>query len=206
MHVPSAVLLASVLLAGSTKARFVMYADEWHPTRPTDSQDRAGIDHVILAFAPANATAQFQPKVPIHTIRTEYPLAKVMIAVGGWADTAGFYEATKSDASMRTFAADIATMLSRTGADGVGEYNLYRNWVLMNTDIQRHRLGISWRQWCRLQTNHQLGPDLPDRRIPQIASCYSYCHWEEASLDCCAGKRRLVGSHVFEGSELTGKS
>ncbi|KAI4932272.1 uncharacterized protein J4E92_004172 [Alternaria infectoria] len=119
MRFPSTALLASTLLAISAKARFVIYADEWHPTRPTNPRDRAGIDHVILAFAPANATATFQPKVPIHTIRTEFPNAKVMIAVGGWGDTVGFCQATKSDASMLAFAADVATMLARTGADGV---------------------------------------------------------------------------------------
>ncbi|KAI4622221.1 hypothetical protein J4E83_004961 [Alternaria metachromatica] len=108
-----------MILAISATARFVIYADEWHPTRPDNPRDRAGIDHVILAFAPANATATFQPKVPIHTIRTEFPNAKVMIAVGGWGDTVGFCQATKSDASMLAFAADVATMLARTGADGV---------------------------------------------------------------------------------------
>ncbi|KAI4931293.1 hypothetical protein J4E85_003883 [Alternaria conjuncta] len=119
MRFPSAALLASMILAISATARFVIYADEWHPTRPDNPRDRAGIDHVILAFAPANATATFQPKVPIHTIRTEFPNAKVMIAVGGWGDTVGFCQATKSDASMLAFAADVATMLARTGADGV---------------------------------------------------------------------------------------
>ncbi|KAI4614017.1 hypothetical protein J4E80_006707 [Alternaria sp. BMP 0032] len=119
MRLPFTALLASTILAISAQARFVIYADEWHPTRPNNPQDRAGIDHVILAFAPANATATFQPQVPIHTIRAEFPNAKVMIAVGGWGDTAGFSEATKSDASMLAFAADVATMLARTGADGV---------------------------------------------------------------------------------------
>ncbi|KAI4639963.1 hypothetical protein J4E93_008762 [Alternaria ventricosa] len=134
MRFPFTALLASMILAISAQARFVIYADEWHPTRPNNQRDRAGIDHVILAFAPANATATFQPKVPVHTIRTEFPNAKVMIAVGGWGDTAGFCQATKSDASMFAFAADIATMLARTGADGVGEYNIYEHWLVVNTD------------------------------------------------------------------------
>ena len=166
MRFPSTALLASTLLAISAQARFVIYADEWHPTRPTNPRDRAGIDHVILAFAPANVTATFQPKVPIHTIRTEFPNAKVMIAVGGWGDTVGFCQATKSDASMLTFAADVATMLARTGADGVGEYSIYLNWLLVDADNRRHRLGISWRQRSGLQTIGELGSDLPDRRVP----------------------------------------
>lgn len=119
MRVSSVALLASSFLTTSASARFVMYADEWHPTRPTDPADRAGIDHVVLAFAMANATALFQPKVPITTIRSEYPNAKVMIAVGGWGDDIGFAEASKSDATIAKFATDVATMLTNTGADGV---------------------------------------------------------------------------------------
>jgi chitinase len=69
----------------------------------------------------ANNTANFQPKVPVSTIRSEFPGAKVMIAVGGWGDTVGFSEATKSNAGMRKFATDVATMLRNTQTDGVGE-------------------------------------------------------------------------------------
>lgn len=68
----------------------------------------------------ANATASFQPKVPISTIRSEYPNAKIMIAVGGWGDDIGFFQASKTDESIKQFAADVATMLTNTGADGVG--------------------------------------------------------------------------------------
>lgn len=71
----------------------------------------------------ANATANFQPKVPISTIRSEYPNAKVSIAVGGWGDDIGFSEASRTDATIQKFAADVATMLTNTGADGVGECN-----------------------------------------------------------------------------------
>lgn len=68
----------------------------------------------------ANATAAYQPKVPINTIRSEYPNAKIMIAVGGWGDDIGFTDVSKSDATIAKFADDIATMLTNTGADGVG--------------------------------------------------------------------------------------
>ncbi|KAF1925832.1 carbohydrate-binding module family 18 protein [Didymella exigua CBS 183.55] len=106
-------------LLSSTSARFVMYADEWHPTRPTNAQDRAGIDHVVLAFANANNTAGYSPKVPISTIRSEFPNAKVMIAVGGWGDDTGFQTVSSSDSSIQRFANDVNTMLTNTGADGV---------------------------------------------------------------------------------------
>ena len=69
----------------------------------------------------ANATAAFQPKVQISTIRSEFPNANVSIAVGGWGDDIGFFDVSKTDATIQQFAADIATMLTNTGADGVGE-------------------------------------------------------------------------------------
>ncbi|KAH7112865.1 putative class V chitinase [Dendryphion nanum] len=112
-------LLSSALLVASSSARFLMYADEWHPNRPTSPENRVGIDHVILAFAQANKTATHQPKVPIATIRSEFPNAKVMIAVGGWGDTIGFSEAVKTDSGIIQFASDINIMLQNTGADGV---------------------------------------------------------------------------------------
>jgi chitinase len=123
MRLPSAALLASTLYFASTHARFLIYADEWHPTRPTSAQDRAGIDHVVLAFAMANATASFQQSTgrSVSTIRSEFPNAKVMIAVGGWGDDVGFSQVSQTDETTRTFAADIATMLTNTGTDGVGE-------------------------------------------------------------------------------------
>ena len=96
-------------------------AHRWHPTRPTSPDTRAGIDHVIVAFAMANSTATFQPKTPISIFRSEFPNAKIMIAIGGWGDTIGFTEATKTDAGITKFANDIQTMLHTTGADGVGK-------------------------------------------------------------------------------------
>jgi chitinase len=137
MRISVASLLASTLLTAPAGARFVIYADEygspqtptvtiltisrWHPSRPSNANDRAGIDHVVLAFAMANATATYQPKVPITTIRSEFPNAKVMIAVGGWGDDAGFFQVLQTNTSMRQFASDIATMITNTGVDGVGK-------------------------------------------------------------------------------------
>lgn len=137
MRISLAALAVPAMLAASATARFVMYADEyvvvclpsptavltyqrWHPTRPTKPEDRAGIDHVVLAFAMANATASYQPMVPISTVRSEFPNAKVIIAVGGWGDDIGFFQISQSDATIKQFAADVATMLTNTGADGVG--------------------------------------------------------------------------------------
>ncbi|KAF1829573.1 glycoside hydrolase [Decorospora gaudefroyi] len=67
----------------------------------------------------ANATATFQPKVSVSTIRSEFPGSKVMIAVGGWGDDIGYFDVSRTDASIEAFANDIDTMLTNTGADGV---------------------------------------------------------------------------------------
>jgi chitinase len=132
MHLPSAALLASTLLLTAAHARFVIYADEWHPTRPTNAQDRTGIDHVVLAFAMANATASFQPSTgpSVSTIRFEFPNAKVMIAVGGWGDDVGFSQVSQTDDTIQQFAADIAIMLQNTGAGGVVEDDVIARTVL----------------------------------------------------------------------------
>jgi chitinase len=74
---------------------------------------------VVLAFAMANSTAAFQPKVPISTVRSEFPNAKVMIAIGGWGDTIGFSDATASPTGIDRLAQDVQTMLQNTGADGI---------------------------------------------------------------------------------------
>ena len=97
----------------------------WHTTRPTDPADRVGIDHVILAFAPSASVATYEPYVNISTIRSEFPNAKVLIAIGGWGDNAGFDEAMRNYSGIAKFAQDVQTMLNNTGADGVGELPLF---------------------------------------------------------------------------------
>jgi chitinase len=91
----------------------------------------------------ANSTAPFQPKVPISTIRSEFPNAKVMIAVGGWGDDIGFLQVSQTETSITQFAADIATMLTNTGADGVGKDLTYHEILEIMLTIARHRLGVS---------------------------------------------------------------
>lgn len=41
-----------------------------------------------------------------------------MIAIGGWGDTAGFSAAALNDTTRKSFAGNIARMVSQTGADG----------------------------------------------------------------------------------------
>lgn len=46
------------------------------------------------------------------------PGTKIMIAIGGWGDTAGFSAAALNDTTRKSFAGNIARMVSQTGADG----------------------------------------------------------------------------------------
>jgi GH18 family chitinase len=44
--------------------------------------------------------------------------AKIMIAIGGWGDTAGFSLAASTDSSRKRFARNVKAMIEHTGADG----------------------------------------------------------------------------------------
>lgn len=47
--------------------------------------------------------------------------AKVLIAIGGWGDTAGFSVGAKTKESRALFAKNVKKMLVETGADGCGK-------------------------------------------------------------------------------------
>ena len=113
----------TLLMAGAASARFVMYYDEYHKSRPSDAEAaaRAGVDHVVLAFSPSNSTAKYTPFVSVADIKKDFgSQTKVMIAIGGWGDT-WWYEQIKDQGTINQFALDISTMLNSTGADGVGK-------------------------------------------------------------------------------------
>lgn len=46
------------------------------------------------------------------------PGTKIMVAIGGWGDTAGFDTAARTDENQARFAHNIACMVRDTGADG----------------------------------------------------------------------------------------
>jgi GH18 family chitinase len=58
----------------------------------------------------------------VTAVRSQFPNAKVMVAIGGWGDTSGFSLGATDNTTITTFASNIAKMLKETGADGVGEY------------------------------------------------------------------------------------
>lgn len=49
------------------------------------------------------------------------PGTKIMVAIGGWGDSAGFDIAARTDESRIRFARNVATMVHDTGADGLFE-------------------------------------------------------------------------------------
>lgn len=77
------------------------------------------------------------------------PDTKLMVAIGGWGDTAGFSEGAKDEASRTRYAKNVASMLDAHGFDGVGKIS--KQWFLnfkvaiLLTFIHRYRLGISRR-------------------------------------------------------------
>jgi chitinase len=79
-----------------------------------------------MAFAPtklfnSDSPPSFKPFEDVDTMRKRFsPDTKVMIAIGGWGDTAGFSEGAKSDKSRERFAKNVASMLDDNGFDGVG--------------------------------------------------------------------------------------
>ncbi|KAL4941633.1 hypothetical protein BDV06DRAFT_212481 [Aspergillus oleicola] len=105
--------------------RFVMYIDQWHIQNLPGKDKTAGISHAIMGFAKStdfngDTAPAFQPFEPIETMRGRLsPDAKVMVAIGGWGDSAGFSEASKDEASRDRYAKNVAAMLESTGFDGV---------------------------------------------------------------------------------------
>ncbi|OQD77163.1 hypothetical protein PENDEC_c003G06537 [Penicillium decumbens] len=119
--------LALGLLAAQTAVsmRFAMYIDEYHTTDLPGSDKTTDIDHAIMGFAPtklfnSDSPPSFKPFEDVATMRKRFsPNTKVMIAIGGWGDTAGFSEGAKDDTSRERFAKNVASMLNDNGFDGV---------------------------------------------------------------------------------------
>ncbi|KAH6663466.1 putative class V chitinase [Halenospora varia] len=114
--------LSSLQLAS---ARYVMYVDQYHLTDLPNKTVTAGIDHVIMAFANSSLftttpAGNYTPFESLETMRARFDNGtKLMIAIGGWADTAGFSAGAATNASRAAYAKNVATMLDTMGFDGV---------------------------------------------------------------------------------------
>ncbi|KAL4781798.1 glycoside hydrolase superfamily [Aspergillus varians] len=105
--------------------RFAMYIDEYHTENLPGSDKTQGITHAIMGFAKStdfngDSPPAFQPFEPVSTMRNRFADdTKVLIAIGGWGDTAGFSKGAKDEASRKQYAKNVAAMLDSSGFDGV---------------------------------------------------------------------------------------
>lgn len=117
-------ILTSVLCVVSSQARYVFYYDQYHINLPNNTII-TGIDHVITAFANSSLfttspAGEYLPFEDIPTVRSKFDNGtKVLIAIGGWGDTAGFSVGSATEASRKLFAANVAALLDRFDFDGV---------------------------------------------------------------------------------------
>ena len=85
------------------------------------------ITHVALAFMQSSTFNQEQPSTwPMFTtvekVRSQFVNGTaIMVAIGGWSDTAGFSRAAATESSRKLFARNVKAMVDSTGADGVGK-------------------------------------------------------------------------------------
>ncbi|ROT36555.1 chitinase 18-4 [Sodiomyces alkalinus F11] len=108
----------------STK-RCIMYLTGQHNVVP--NQDLLSeVTHVALAFMRSNVfnTDENPSEWPLFTTvekaRSHFlPGTKIMVAIGGWGDTAGFEEAAATADSRERWVRNVAAMVQAMGADGV---------------------------------------------------------------------------------------
>ncbi|KIH90243.1 hypothetical protein SPBR_00507 [Sporothrix brasiliensis 5110] len=129
-------VLALLARVGSGKGvpelRNVMYLTGQHPNMPVHLAEQQSITHVALAFMPSGLFNRddddSDPDRPVEwplfttvdaTRRLVSPTTKVLVAIGGWGDTAGFAQAARTASGRRRFARNVAAMVAATGADGV---------------------------------------------------------------------------------------
>lgn len=80
-----------------------------------------------MGFAPSklfnsDSPPSFKPFDSPENMRKRFgPDTKLMIAIGGWGDTAGFSDAAKDEKTRERYAKNVASMLESNGFDGVGE-------------------------------------------------------------------------------------
>ncbi|TQS34354.1 hypothetical protein Golomagni_05265 [Golovinomyces magnicellulatus] len=115
--------LRVVFFIVTAQARYVFYYDQYHRGVPDEAITK-GIDHVILAFAGSSLfttkpAGNYDPFEDITALRSRFEKGtKIMIAIGGWADTVGFGIAAATEESRKLFAANIADLLEKFDFDG----------------------------------------------------------------------------------------
>jgi hypothetical protein len=83
------------------------------------------ITHVIIAFMQSSHFNQKEVSTwPLFTtveeVRSKFAEGtKIMVAIGGWGDTAGFSRGARTVNTRRLFAKNVKAMVDATGADGM---------------------------------------------------------------------------------------
>ncbi|CAJ2499638.1 Uu.00g024910.m01.CDS01 [Anthostomella pinea] len=118
-------LVMAVSSAIASPMRNIMYLTGQHPVIP-DASLSASITHVAMAFMGSDlfnreeGSSSWPLFMSVEDARSQFhPGTKIMVAIGGWGDTAGFDTAARSDESRSKFARNVAAMVDHTGADGV---------------------------------------------------------------------------------------
>ena len=131
-------LTGSVKLSPSRFRNSAHDATRQHNVVPEKSRVSA-LTHVALAFmSPAafNREEPRSPSWPLFTTVEETRLrfaegTAIMVAVGGWGDTAGFEVAAATEDERKLFARNVKSMVDSTGADGWAVICLNLDRVLM---------------------------------------------------------------------------
>ncbi|KAL4879237.1 glycoside hydrolase superfamily [Aspergillus karnatakaensis] len=116
--------LCLLLLRTAYAQRCIMYLTGQHNVVPELALVE-DVTHVALAFMRSDAFNRQNPTdwplfTTIDEVRSRFaPETAIMVAIGGWGDTAGFSIAAQTDESRKLFARNVQAMIDYTGADGV---------------------------------------------------------------------------------------
>ncbi|KAH7132994.1 glycoside hydrolase superfamily [Dactylonectria macrodidyma] len=116
---------SAIATATAADSRFVLYFDQYHTIELPLASETKGINYVNVAFANSSLFAsdpagQYTPFKSVSDIRLLFNEgAKVCLAIGGWADTAGFSEGAKTPESRQAYAKNVADTIDEFGFDCV---------------------------------------------------------------------------------------
>ncbi|KAJ4252351.1 hypothetical protein NW762_010949 [Fusarium torreyae] len=125
MRVSTLLGLGAAAVANAADSRNVFYYDQWHTADLPPKSLTSGVTHVIMSFANSSLFAsqpagEYKPWQPVKEVRGLFDHEiKLCLALGGWADTAGFGEGAKTDKSRVNFARNVASTLDKLGFDCV---------------------------------------------------------------------------------------
>ncbi|KAF4970915.1 hypothetical protein FZEAL_9951 [Fusarium zealandicum] len=125
MHPSMLFGLGAAAVATASESRNIIYYDQWHTAQLPPKELTSTVTHVMMSFANSSLFAsepagKYEPFQPLKEVRNLFDHElKVCLALGGWADTAGFGEGAKSDRTRERFARNVASTLDRLGFDCV---------------------------------------------------------------------------------------